>query len=244
MFYALAEFWQPGIEQIVGPDPYEAARVLTPFGFFLLIGICVVCWGIDLFRGRLREIFVISSCMMTAGIVALSAMEHLNLAGVMFLSCLGMFGVGALFVPPIIVLTNLVADDVIGTVVGLAMSIRLIFGQVGYTIFSNIFENKLKVEIPAIVGPAVAKAGLPVTEIREFIDALVERNITAIKQLEGVTPTIMAAAEMAVNRSSILSFRFVYMASLGVGIIAIVASALLPNIRKYMTDRVAFIKRK
>ena len=108
---------------------------------------------------------------MTAGIVALSAMSQLNLAGVIFLSCLGMFGIGALFVPPIIVLTNLVADDVIGTVVGLAMSIRLIFGQVGYTIFFHLLKNKLKEEIPATVGPAVAKAGLPVTEIKEFLRA-------------------------------------------------------------------------
>ena len=110
-----------------------------------------------------------------------------------------MFGVGALFVPPIIALTNLVPDDVIGTIVGLAMSIRFIFGQVGYTIFYNLVQHRLAENVPAIVGPAVAKAGLPLTEIKEFIGALVEKNMAAIDQLEGVTPAILVAAIEALD---------------------------------------------
>ena len=239
MFYVLAAFWQLEMEQLYGPDPYHVAAVITPFAFFFLIGACVVCWGIDLLRGRLRELFVISSCIMTAGIVALSAIENLTQTGVMCLSSLGMFGVGALFAPPIIVLTNIVPDDAIGTIVGLAMSIRLIFGQVGYTIFFNILQHKLTENIPEIVGTAVAKAGLPVTEIKAFVGALVEKNLTAIGQLGGITPAILVAAGEAVNTSFVVSFRIVYMASLAAGIVAIAASALLPSIRKNMVDRVA-----
>lgn len=239
MFYALAAFWQNEMEQLFGPSPYDVAAVIAAFGFFFLIGVCVVGWGIDLLRGRLRELFVISSCMMTAGIVAFSAMDNLDRSGIIALSCLGMFGVGALFAPPIIALTNLVPDDVIGTVVGLAMSIRFIFGQVGYTIFFNLLQHRLLKNIQGIVGPAVAKAGLPLIEIPEFIGALMEKNMTAIGQLDGVTPEVLVAAVEAVDLSFIVSFKIVYMTSLAAGIVAIVASALLPSIRRHMVDRVA-----
>ena len=239
MFYVLAAFWQVEVEQLFGPNPYDIAATIAPFGFFFLIGICTVCWGIDLLRGRLRELFIISSCIMTAGIVGLSAMDNLSRTGIICLSCLGMFGVGALFVPPIIALTNLVPDDAIGTIVGLAMSIRLILGQVGYTIFFNLLQRRLLTNIREMVGPAVAQAGLPLAEIPYFIGALVEKNITAINQLDGVTPTVFVAAIEALDMSFLASFKIVYMVSLGAGVIAIVASALLPNIRKHMVDRVA-----
>lgn len=239
MFYVLAAFWQVEMEQLFGPNAYNVAAVIAPFGFFFLIGTCVVCWGIDLLRGRLRELFIISSCMMTAGIVALSAIESLSRAGVIVLSCLGMFGVGALFAPPIVALTNLVPDDAIGTIVGLAMSIRFIIGQAGYTVFYNLVQHRLAENVPAIVGPAVAKAGLPLTEIKEFIGALVEKNMAAIDQLEGVTPAVLIAAIEALDIALIKSFKIVYMVSLAAGIVAIIASALLPSIRRNMVDRVA-----
>jgi hypothetical protein len=239
MFYVLAAFWQVEMEQLFGPSAYGIAAVIAPFGFFFLIGTFVVCWGIDLLDGRLRELFIISSCTMTAGIVALSAMESLSRAGIIGLSCLGMFGVGALFAPPIIALTNLVPDDAIGTIVGLAMSIRLIFGQVGYTVFFNLLQHRLTVNIPAIVGLAVAEAGLPSSEIKEFIGLLLEKNIVAINQLEGVTPAVFVAAIEALDLAFIKSFKIVYMASLAAGIVAIIASALLPSIRRNMVDRVA-----
>jgi hypothetical protein len=239
VFYVFGAFWPLEIGQFFGPDPYSVARIITAFGFTFLIGIFVICWGIDLTRGRIRELFLIASCMMTAGVSALAITNQNTPTLSIIISSLGMFGVGALFVAPIVVLTIISSDDVIGTVVGLGMSIRLIFGQVGYAIFFNLLENQLAKWIPVIVAPALGGAGLPPSEILEFIGAAVNNNKTAIAELPGVTLPVLVAAQEAFDETFVNSFKVVYLSAIGAGAVAIIASAFLPSIKKHMTDRVA-----
>lgn len=215
------------------------ASIITAFGFTFLIGIFVICFGVDLCRGRIRELFIIAGCMMTAGIGAMTATNQNTPGLAIAFSSLGMFGVGALFVAPIVVLTNISSDDIIGTMVGLALSIRLIIGQIGYSIFFNILQAKLNSTIVAVVGAAVVSAGLPVAEVAPFIGALVTKNTTLLAELQGITPAILVAAGEAVDESLVTSFNVVYHMSIGAGVVAIIASAFLPSIRRYMTDRVA-----
>ena len=150
-----------------------------------------------------------------------------------------MLGNGALYIPPVIVLTIISGDEVIGTVVGLALAVRFLAGQAGYALMFNILENKLLEVIPTNVGGAVAKAGLPLPEIPAFIRALLARNTTAIAQLKGVTPTIVVEAIQAVDESYIEGFKLVYLVSIGFGGAAIISCLFLGNIRKFMTERVA-----
>jgi len=155
------------------------------------------------------------------------------------LSFIGMLGNGALYVPPIIALMIITSDEVIGTVVGLALAIRFLAGQAGYALLYNILMNKLTAVIPTIVGGAVAQAGLPLTEIPEFIGALLAQNTTAILSVPGVTPAIIGDAIQAVDASYVQGFRLVYLVSIGFGGATIISCLFLGNIRKYMTERVA-----
>ena len=150
-----------------------------------------------------------------------------------------MLGNGALYVPPIIALMIVSGDEVIGTVVGLALAVRFLAGQAGYALLYNILMNKLTAVIPTLVGGAVAEAGLPLPEIPAFIQALLAQNTTAILAVPGVTVAIVGDAVQAVDASYVQGFRLVYLVSVGFGGAAIISCLFLGNIRKYMTERVA-----
>jgi hypothetical protein len=236
-FYCIAAFWQLEMIQVFGPDPYNVARILAPFGLAFLAGIFAAGWAIDFTNGRIREIFLISSALMTAGIGGMLAFTVTASSLTMALSFIAMFGIGAVFIPPVIVLTMLVPESAIGTIVGLAVSVRLIIGQVGYTIMFNLLIQQLTVQLPDYIVAAVVPAGLPKNEIVEFVTDIATSNLAGVAALN-VTPAVLIAANEAVSEAYVACFPVVYQVGVGFAAAAVVASAFLPSIRKYMTDRV------
>jgi len=80
---------------------------------------------------------------MTAGLGALPRVTdttpHLGIG----LSVLAALGLGGLIQPTATVLTVITPDNFIGTITGLATSVRLVGGAIGYTLFYNVLVNKL-----------------------------------------------------------------------------------------------------
>jgi Fungal trichothecene efflux pump (TRI12) len=238
-FYSLLNFWPLECQQLYGPEPHAVARTVVAFGYAVALGVILVNWGLSIFRGANRELLVISSCFMTAGVGALAAVNQNNPGLGIGMSFLGGLGVGGIIVPAAVILTIISPDEVIATVTAITLSIRLIGGSIGYAIYFNVFENKLQEVIPTTVGLAVAKAGLPITQIPAFIIALVAQNKTAVGEIKGLTPAILLAASDAVKESYVEGFKMIYLVSIAFGGAAIIASLFLGDIRKYMVDRVA-----
>ena len=238
-FYSLLNFWPLECQQLYGPDPHAVARTVVAFGYAVALGVIIVNWGLSIFRGANRELLVVSSCLMTAGVGGLAAVNQNNPSLGIGMSFLGGLGVGGIIVPAAVILTIISPDEVIATVTAITLSIRLIGGSIGYAIYFNVFENKLHEVLPTTVGIAVAKAGLPITQIPAFITALVAQNFTALGQIKGITPTILLVAADAVKDSYVEGFKMIYLVSIAFGGAAIVASVFLGDIRKYMVDRVA-----
>ena len=242
-FYAMGAFWQQEMGQLFGPDVYAIARVLIPMGFAFLLGCLGFSSAIDLSRGAIREVLVIAAALMTAGIGAMAAFNTISKPMAIGLSFLAMLGVGGLYIPPIVALTIISPDEILGAVVGLALSVRFIGGQVGYTILYNILQIKLTNNIPTLVAPGLVAAGVPADAVKGFIQALVDKNNTAVATTPGLTatklPAILNAAAQGFNELFLQSFPIVYYAAIGFGGAAIIACLLLGNIRKYVTDRVA-----
>lgn len=238
-FYSLLNFWPLECQTLYGPDPHAVARTVVAFGYAVALGVIIVNWGLSLLRGANRELLVISSCMMTAGVGALATVNKNNPSLGIGMSFLGGFGVGGIIVPAAVILTIVSPDEVIATITALTLSVRLIGGSVGYAVYFNVFENKLTAVIPPLVGTAVLKAGLPVNQLTPFLIALVAKNNTALAEIHGITPTILVAAQDAAIEAYVLGFRQIYLVSIAFGGAAIIASFFLGDIRKYMVDRVA-----
>lgn len=238
-FYSLLNFWPLECQVLYGPDPHAIARTVVAFGYAVALGVIIVDYCLSLFRGMNRELLLISSVLMTAGVGAMAAVNQTNPSLGIGMSFLGGFGVGGIIVPAAIILTIVSPDEVIATITAITLSVRLIGGSIGYAIYFNVFQNKLVAVFPPIVGTAVIQAGLPVAELEPFLEALANKNTTEIALLHGITPKILLAAQAAVDVAYVQAFRQIYFVSIAFGGAAILASVFLGDIRKYMVDRVA-----
>jgi MFS family permease len=237
-FYAIGAFWVLECQQFFGPDAHAIARVLTAFGFAFLLGIFFGGWGIDLSRGRIREVFLISSCIATAGLAAMKTITPGASAMAIGLSFLAGIGLGGLYVPTTVVLTLVSPDEIMGAVTGLGLAMRWIGGAVGYAVYFNLFENKVTEGIHTIVGPALVKAGLPPAKVLPFIGGLLTHNSTALVAL-GATPTLLEAAAEAVVESYAEGFELVFLISIAFAGAAVIVSLFLKDIRRHMDNRMA-----
>lgn len=238
-FYSLLNFWPLECQTFYGPDPHAIARTVVAFGYAVALGVIIVDYCLSLFRGMNRELLLISSVLMTAGIGAMAAVNDSNPSLGIGMSFLGGFGVGGIIVPAAVILTIVSPDEVIATITAVTLSVRLIGGSIGYAIYFNVFETKLTAVFPTIVGTAVIKAGLPISELVPFLTALSVKNTTAIAETHGLTPAILEAAQAGVNAAYAVAFKQIYLVSIAFGGAAILSSLFLGDIRKYMVDRVA-----
>ena len=238
-FYSLLNFWPLECQTLYGPDSHEIARTVVAFGYAVALGVIIVDYCLSLFRGMNRELLLISSVLMTAGIGGMAAVNQNNPGLGIGMSFLGGFGVGGIIVPAAVILTIISPDEVIATITAITLSIRLIGGSIGYAVYFNVFQNKLLAVFPPIVGTAVIKAGLPISELEPFLEALANRNMSEIAHLPGITPQILQVAQAAVQVAYVQAFRRIYLVSIAFGAAAIISSLFLGDIRKYMVGRVA-----
>lgn len=125
------------------------------------------------------------------------------------------------------------------------MSIRVVGGGIGYTIYYNVFISKFVAAATHYIG------GVMVTELNitnpETIEGVIELTGAAlldeIKLIPGIAGNetayqmVLGAGQLAYAES----YKWVYYVSIAFGVVSILASCFLGNITKYMTDHVAVV---
>ena len=129
-------------------------------------------------------------------------------------------------------------DDLIATCVALSFAVRVVGGSIGYTIYYNIFHNKLLHQLPLDIARAAIAAGLPPTSATAFVTALLTDPDT-VATVPGVTPAAIEAGTIGARWGYAYAFKYVWLTSIGFGAAAVVAACCLPDIAKYMTNRIA-----
>ena len=66
-FFSIIMFWPTQAFNVYGHDPVGVGIRGIPVGFSILTGAFVVLWLLTTFRGRNKELMIISSILMTAG---------------------------------------------------------------------------------------------------------------------------------------------------------------------------------
>lgn len=148
------------------------------------------------------------------------------------------FGVGGVLVPPATIAITACADHLIATTIALSLSIRVLGGSIGYTIYFNIFSQKLAKALPEYIAKAAVEAGLPVTNVENFVGTFIEAP-TALANVPGITPEIIAAASLGSQEAYAYALTFVWYTSIAFGVISIVAACLLGNNQAFLTNRIA-----
>lgn len=114
-FFSIIMFWPTQAFNVYGHDPVGVGLRGLPVGFSILTGACVVLWCLSVFRGRNKELMIISSILMTAGCGALGCATRYNLSTLWGLLVLAGLGIGGIVVPASIITTIICPDDLIAT---------------------------------------------------------------------------------------------------------------------------------
>ncbi len=262
-FFSVIMFWPTQAFNVYGHDPVGVGVRGIPIGFSILTGACLVLWLLSVFRGHNRELMIVSSILMTAGTLnlasprrnprltyslgcgAIAIADRNNLATLWGLLILGGLGIGGIVVPASIITTIICPDDIIATVAALTLSIRVIGGCIGYTVYYNVFVNKFVPNAIKYIGGTMALE-LNITNatyIGEAIGYTGASLLPLLKTIPGIAGND-TAYEMVVLAGQIAyaeSYKYVYLTSIAFGCISIVASIFLGNIDKYMDDHVAVV---
>ncbi|KAJ8067292.1 hypothetical protein OCU04_004650 [Sclerotinia nivalis] len=241
-FFSVLLFWPTQAFNVYGHDPVGVGIRGLPIGFTILIGACIVLWLLSVFRGRIRMLMVISSCMMTAGCGALAAADRNNINTVYGILIVAGLGIGGIVVPASIITTIICPDDLIATIAALTLAIRVVGGAIGYTTYYNVFLNKFVPELSARIGLACYKNGIFDLKTITHIAALTgESLLDDILPLVGNNVTIWNDVVLAGQEAYAAAYPWVYYVSIAFGAVSILASIGLGDISKYMDDHVAVV---
>lgn len=161
-----------------------------------------------------------------------------NLALAVALGGLCGFGSGSITVPSSTVALMAVPDSLLATTAAWTLSLRTIGGSFGYTIYYNIFRNKLTKVLPKYIAEYAIAAGLPPKDAEAFVITFLtkpEEIATAV----GFSPAIAEAATLGDRWAYAYSLKYVWFTSIAFGSVAVITCLFVPSVKKYKTNRVA-----
>lgn len=244
-FFSVLLFWPTQAFNVYGHDPVGVGIRGLPIGFSILTGAVIVLWLLSLFRGHNRELMIVSSIVMTAGIGSLASLKVDSLYRAWGLLVLAGLGIGGIVVPASIITTIICPDDLIATVAALTLAIRVIGGSIGYTTYYNVFVSKFTPNAIYYIGGAM-KLELGIVDPTIIKDAILLTGaslLNEIAELPGIAGNT-TAYEIVVGAGQLAyaeSYKYVYLVSIAFGGISVIAACFLGNIDKFMDDHVAVV---
>ncbi|KAF4340743.1 major facilitator superfamily transporter [Fusarium beomiforme] len=244
-FFSILMFWPTQAFNVYGHNPIQVGIRGIPVGFSIMAGACIVLWLLSVFRGANRSLMVISSVLMTAGCGAMSVARPDNMSTLWGILVLAGLGIGGIVVPASIITTIICPDDLIATIAALTLSIRVLGGSIGYTIYYNVLIGKFKpAAIHYIGGTMVERGNITSTAIiGEVIGLTGASLLDEIAKVPGIAgnqalyEAVVAAGQIAYAEA----YKWVYYVSIAFGIVSILCALFLGDIGKYMDDHVAVV---
>lgn len=243
-FFSIIMFWPTQAFNVYGHDPVGVGIRGIPVGFSILAGAVIVLWCLSVFKGRNKELMIVSSILMTAGCGALGCGTRFNLSTLWGLLVLAGLGIGGIVVPASIITTIICPDDLIATVTALTLAIRVIGGSIGYCVYYNVFINKFIPNATLYIGTAMYELGI--TNKTYIVEAIQYTGASLLPLLHtipgiGLNETAYNAVVLAGQEAYAQSYKYVYYTSTAFGAISIIAACFLGDIGKYMDDHVAVV---
>jgi hypothetical protein len=208
-FFSVLNFWPLMISAVWDNDPVHVGlRGLAP-GLSVTIGAIFFNSMLSTWQGGSKWILFIASGILACFGGAMSCVTPNNEMTVIALGTISGIGLGGLIVPSATVAMIAAPDALITTCAALSLSVRAVGGSIGYSIYYNIFANKLTTRLPLSVAEFAIKAGLPVADAKLFVGTFLTTP-EKIAEVPGVTPEIIAAALQGTKWAYSYSLSFVW----------------------------------
>ena len=106
-------------------------------------------------------------------------------------------------------------------------------GAVATAIYSAILANRFASQLPIKMAPVLQQYNVPASVQQDLLQAAALNNADAYAALpKSITPTILAATQLAVKNAYVEAFRLVYLVAIAFGALAITAAFFTKTIPK------------
>lgn len=242
-FYSILGFFPITLESVYHTDSITLGVRALCYPWAILGGACIVSGLMSYTRGHVRILFTVSAAIMTAFTGALAKSTPENPVYTITMATFAAFGNGALVVPALTLALYACPDNYIGTTGALSLSSRFLGGSVGTAIYFNVFNQKIMQQLPALVAQAAEAHGVSKENALLLVEAMAAQadyeQLGA--QVPGVSQATLDAAIYARQLSYAESLKYVWYTTIPFGVISTLCCLALPNIRQYMTNRVAVV---
>ncbi|KAM5345965.1 hypothetical protein ACJ41O_011826 [Fusarium nematophilum] len=245
-------------QQVVGlftHDPVMVSVYLLPLNLGVIFGIMSSAYVLGVLKHY--RLLLVSSVVLISIFCGLLALVNASRAAMLlvFTGLIGL-GVGVTTTLPNVILTYAVPSHLIGTAGTLLASCRGLGGIIGITIFATINGNYVESRflpvphgLPSLtngyvdhripdVAQAVVKAGLPASSVEEFVAAFLAGDNSALADIAGATPSVITAAQRALETVISESFKFVWIANAIIGVVTATLTCFLGPVTQQMTTHV------
>ncbi|CAH0033226.1 unnamed protein product [Clonostachys rhizophaga] len=237
LLYGVNSFLPQQVGGLFTHDPIMVSVYLLPLNLCVIGGIMSSAYILGVFKHY--RILLVSSLIVIAVFCGLLALVNAHRAAMLlvFTGFIGL-GVGVTTALPNVVLTYAVPPHLIGTAGTLLASCRGLGGTIGITIFSTINGNYMSSHRIPDVTRAVINAGLPRSSAEELVTAFLAGNSSALASISGATPSVISAAEHALEEVTAESFKFVWIANTVVAVVTVIFTCFLQSVAHHMTSHV------
>lgn len=106
-------------------------------------------------------------------------------------------------------------------------------GAVATAIYSAILANRFAAQLPNKMAPVIQNYDVPAAAVPDLLQAAALNTADAYEALpSSITPSILAATQMAVKYAYVDAFKLVYLVAIAFGCLAITAAAFTKTIPK------------
>jgi hypothetical protein len=117
-----------------------------------------------------------------------------------------------------------------------AGSIRSVISSIANAVYLSVLFNRLATTVPAVVIPAVTKAGLPASSVPAFLGGFATGSF---KDIPGLSPNILAVGTRAYKVANSDAYSTVFYTTIAFTGAAVIFSFFAPNVDDRMTGKVA-----
>lgn len=241
-FYSILGFFPLVLEYVYNTDAITIGVRGLCYPWAILGGACLISFLMSYTRGHVRLMFFLMAAIMTAFTGALALSTPDNPGYTITMATFAAFGNGALVVPALTLAFYAAPDEFVGTVGALSLAVRFVGGSIGTSLFFNIFFTQFKKALPEMVGPAAVASGVPPTDtatLTALVMAYASQVPGAASMVEGVSAATVAATQYASQMAYAEALKYVWYATIPFGVFSCICCAFLPNIRRFMTSKVA-----
>ena len=135
----------------------------------------------------------------------------------------------------------------LGLAVGIIGTFRAAGGSLGDAIFTTILSGAVDSRLGPQIAEAALSHGYKAADLEFLIPAVIENALGvpgAFAKVPGITPAIEAATKTALISAYAHGFKIVFYSMIPFGVIALVATLLISDASKYMTNHTAVVLEK